>query len=250
MASVEAIDDAEDIVAGWLKGKGRENLSTDTADVADGVLSHASTVGLGYTVKGEPLRQEKRVFTREDEILRKNIVSAKRKRRDLSKEQKKLQRADDKDDDEERFLMKSSADKDLEVSRTAIGSKKVKSDSKKNGNASSSSNSSSCSIEKKVQSVPSSTVDNCLSFSRGDNNMGQSTINDSKSDDRNLCINYSEYGQCRYGSSCRFSHACEPGSNKPVGGFVRQRTRKKTRSKQKNIRKDTRDEELKPQKYR
>ena len=238
---VEVFDDTQDIVDGWLKGKGREKLTADTStDVAVGALSHASTMGLGYTGQREPPKQE-HVFTREDEILRKMIVTAKRKGWDLKKVLKKSKNDDDSDDD--RLMMRTSADRDLEVSRTAISGKKVKPGLKEGGDIGSSESSSSSgsnSAEKGVPNITESTVEQSLAVS----------AEDSEIKVRSVCINYSEFGKCRFGSSCRYSHKCEPGSNEPFAGFVRQRTRKKTRSKQKNIRKDTRSDELKPQKGR
>ena len=239
MTSVEAVDDVEEMVDGWLKGKSREKL----VDIDGEALAHASTVGLGYTGKTEPT-EKPYVLTRQDEILREKVVSSRRKERGANKAQKKRSRADDDDDDDERYVVKADADKDLEVSRTAIRSKKTKADTSITATVSNSSV-----REEGVlpESNSSDAVPTSSTLNEKDSNDDQITSRRATVESRPICINYSEYGQCRFGDGCRYSHACEPGIKKTVSGYVRQRTRKKTRSKQKNIRKDTRPTEVKPQ---
>lgn len=63
-----------------------------------------------------------------------------------------------------------------------------------------------------------------------------------------LCRNYSESGICRFGEKCRYSHDTIPMKIDPAAAAVvgEKRIRKKTRSKQKNIRRDKRSDTEKP----
>lgn len=73
----------------------------------------------------------------------------------------------------------------------------------------------------------------------------------------NPCRNFMQTGLCQFGSKCRFSHdgdttkgsakiANITGVDTADSSVIHQRKRKKTRSKQKNIRKDHRPDGVKP----
>ena len=147
------------------------------------------------------------------------------------------------DDDSEHM---DGVDGTLEVSRTAIGS------SKKRNNES---------VEKEMNKKTKS--------SKGDTSNNTITEVDKKlitSDTLlhlkpavafNPCRNFMQTGLCQFGSKCRFSH-CEDTANGSakianIAGIdaadspvMHQRKRKKTRSKQKNIRRDHRPDGVKP----
>jgi len=133
-------------------------------------------------------------------------------------------------------------DSSLEISRTAIGSKRNKvksadavaiaenaSAKEENDRKPSNSGKVSCAVETPVTSTKG--------------NPGS-------------CRNYVQNGSCQFGSKCRFAHDLSDIriENMQPEDFDRnlatvaqhQRKRKKTRSKQKNIRKDNRPEEAKP----
>ena len=125
MSSTEVIDDALEIVDGWLQGKSSDKFLTSTDILAEEATLHANTTGLGYTGTKQQ-EQNKKVLSREEEMLRKKIVTAQRKARSFKNKMRKGgEKQEEEKEEEDRLYMTTNADKYLEISRTAIGSKKT-----------------------------------------------------------------------------------------------------------------------------
>jgi hypothetical protein len=134
----------------------------------------------------------------------------------------------------------------LEVSRTAIGSsKKRNSDSVVNG------------MCQKTKSPKNDASNDAIAKIEKQTISSEIISNPRPAAALNPCRNFMETGSCRFGSKCRFSHdgdtATGPAHHANItdiatvdSSAMHERKRKKTRSKQKNIRRDHRPDGVKP----